>query len=688
MKMTRHLWVLPLFAALTVAWLYPVVRQPGTVLPGSGMGDNVTFVWNLWWMRYALIHHQSFFSTDFLLYPFGANLTLHTHTALPVLVGAVAGPSSVVAANNAVVIAHLFLNFACAYLLAFRLTRRVSAGILAALAFGWSPFVSARLDGHFNLIAAWVLPLSSCVALETRRPNDVRWGVTLGATLATTAFVDYYLAIFAAVIAVVILASSWLDVRCTVRTVSPRRQKVAAGIALFASAPVILVAVVRAMRIEMVDLAGIRIGLRTLHNPLLAAWLLGLIAVLCRWTPRFRIARRHGSGVRGTVAITAAATLGIALIPLVAGAIDLWRRGDYATQHYLARSAPGGVDVATLTLGNPFSALWGTWVLERYARLGVEPTEGAAWLPLSLLALGWVALRETRRTQATLWVLIASIFFLWSLGPWLMVAGHRTPLLLPEFFARYVPVIANARIPGRAMVVVYLALSLLASMGFARLLDSSKRARTAAWILAALLVVECIPTIPSVQPVGVSDVYAVLRDQPGPGAVCELPLGLRDGFGDIGSLDPQVLLNQTVHERPIVGGFIARLPPGVAERYRALPVLGTLLDLSGRANQASDTPSGTPDEAATSLARLGVRFLVLNRDLASAALAGFVQDHITLRELARDEHRTIYEVVSDAAAWHGTAGVGAGGAPQSSKQFPHEIRVRVEPPLGQVRRRD
>src|SRR5258707_6395095 len=110
----RHVIALLTLAAITGLWLLPVLSRFSTAIPGAGAGDNVTFVWNLWWMRYVL-HHPgaSFFSTSFLFYPFGADLTLHTHTALPAFVAAVAGPSSLVASQNVLIVLHLYLNFVC-----------------------------------------------------------------------------------------------------------------------------------------------------------------------------------------------------------------------------------------------------------------------------------------------------------------------------------------------------------------------------------------------------------------------------------------------------------------------------------------------------------------------------------------------------------------------------------------------
>src|SRR5205085_10941956 len=110
-------------------------------------------------------------------------------------------------------------------------------------------------------------------------------------------------------------------------------------------------------------------------------------------------------------------------------------------------------------------------------------------------------------------------------------------------------------------------------------------------------------------------IYAVLASRPEPGAVCELPLGLRDGLGNRGRFDDGSLYRQTVHGRPIVGGFVARLPPSVTRSYEADPLPGALLRLSE--GDASISAAALPDRASAA-ARLDtdrIAFVVLNRSL-------------------------------------------------------------------------
>lgn len=642
-----HLLALLVFASATALWLLPLVTHFDTHIPGNA-GDNITFVWNVWWMRYVLTHDGlSFLHTSFLLHPFGANLTLNTHTAVPTLLAAIAGPASLIAAENCIVVAHVLLNFVCAYALGYRTTRRPTAALVAGLVFGWSPFVSARLGGHFNLLAAWVVPLSCLAAFAARGRGGLLPGVALGGALALTAYVDYYLFIFVVVLVLLAIVPSCFTVATSPRTRSPWRRRVAVTLVTVAALEILFIVGVRTLNVSVIQLAAWRVTVRGWSNPITFAWLTLIAAAFIAWFPRVAVRPGRADERPSGKTMTAVALTFIPLMaPLAVSAAALWRAGDYATQHYRPRSGPGGIDAVTLLLGNPFSAFWGERVLAWYSELRINSIESCGWIPLSPLILACVAAFAWRRNRVIrYWIAAAGFFTVWSLGPWLVAAGHRTPLILPEFVIRYVPIVSNARMPGRGMVVVYLALAVLAAIAFDRLLSQGGRKRTLAWCLLIASVIELAPSAPALFSPSVSPVYGVLKAAAGTGAVCELPLGLRDGFGEVGTFDPAVLFNQTVHERPIVGGFVARLPPGIAEAYRKLPVVGTLLRLSeGEAIAFEERVD--PGTSARQLAAQGIRFLVLNRDLASPELSTFVDTSIALRVIARDDHRTVYEVDS------------------------------------------
>jgi len=101
----------------------------------------------------------------------------------------------------------------------------------------------------------------------------------------------------------------------------------------------------------------------------------------------------------------------------------------------------------------------------------------------------------------------------------------------------------------------------------------------------------------------------------------------------MGSQERRVLYYATIHEHPLVGGYIGRMPADAAERYEKMPVVGTLLRLS----------DGRPDSSGPADAGHAVcRYIVLNR-LSSPELRAYVQQ-LPLELVAGDEERDIYRV--------------------------------------------
>ncbi len=647
-------WVIPIltFAAITVWWLFPILSNLATVVPGTGAGDNLTFVWNVWWMRYVLHHPgHTFFFTPFLFHPVGVDLTLHTHTALPALVGAVSSTSPV-AGQNGLIVLHIFLNFVCMYALAHRVTGHAVASAAAALIFGTSPFVSAHLLGHFNLIAAWALPLVCLSMLNVLdRPTAVR-GLLLGLALAATAYTDYYLFVFAVGIVFLLWLSHIVAIHGeplspSIAAVQRRVRRILFSVLVL---DVLVIAGIALFPGDRLDIGTIHISLRSVRNPITFGWILLVILSVTIVSGRVRLQRDAAKTTRpGRALVVAGVTTVLALMPLLIHAARLWRAGSYVSQVYLWRSGPSGIDVATLVVGHPFHAGWGDYVRRLYERLHIDVIESSAWIPVSAIALAAGAFVVRGRNRGlTPWVAIGTVFATWSLGPWLMVSGRQSPIILPAVLLRFLPIVSNARIPARAMIAVYLVVAMLAAMGFERLTAASRPAQRGAWCLLLVLILECIPARPALYAPDLPSSYRALREARKPGAVCELPLGLRDGFGETGSLDEAVLFHQTVHERPIVGGFIARLPPALARSYDTIPVIRSFLRLSSGGEVASEDIGLTPANAAAALASTGIAYVVLDRRRAGPELVRYVESGIMLRHMNEEDGRAFYEVPAGA----------------------------------------
>jgi hypothetical protein len=628
MRIRAHLPAVALFAVLALAWNFPLVLHLGTHVPGGRPGDNLCFVWNLWWMRTALHQHLNPFYTTFIFHPVGVDLTQHTHTVLNGLVAAtLLAPLSVVAAQNVLLLVSLFLNALAAYLLAHRVTGNRFAALAAGIAFGGAAPILVRLGGHFNLVAAWTIPLAVLAVDRALERRSWPSGVAAGAALAAAAYSDYYYFLYALVLIAIRVAERWFDIRIRfVPRAATTMSKIVAALVVADAAFIAAIALAGPFTLR---LGRLPISMQTTFNERVVLGFLLVAWALSRWRPVLASPlRRDGSpGADLKALAVVSATLALAVLPLAAGALRLLVAREYTSQQYGWRSAPAGIDVATFFLGNPLHALYGPLTNRAYAAIGAS-------------VIGWRGLRSV--AQARRWRAALAMFVIWALGPYLNVLGANVGFMLPQTVLRFVPIVANARIPGRAMVVVSLAAAMLLALTLARIGAAWSTRRKIAIVALLLLDVATAP-LPLYRPEA-SAVYAMLRDRPDGGAVLELPLGLRDGFGEIGRLDERTLFSQTVSGHPMFGGFVGRLPERVKSWYRQAPVVSTLLTLSDPACPAAWMPPDmSPESARDALRQASVRYVVLDRETASAGMIRYVSS-LPLTPLAEDDGRALYEV--------------------------------------------
>src|SRR2546422_1477051 len=212
-----HVRAASVLLLLAVVQTWPSTARLGPPLPGTNAGDNVTFVWNLWWMRETWASPDAaFFHTDRLFAPVGTSLVLHTHSALLGVAGAsLAAALPVVAALGVSIIGCVFLNGAAAYGLAWHVTRSFPGALLAGVIFGVSPVLALRLMGHFNLLCAWTLVLAVWLGLRALETGRTRAAIAAGLAVGLAAWADYYLFVYAATILGIIAVSRNVTARIT-----------------------------------------------------------------------------------------------------------------------------------------------------------------------------------------------------------------------------------------------------------------------------------------------------------------------------------------------------------------------------------------------------------------------------------------------------------------------------------------
>jgi hypothetical protein len=648
-----------LFVALAVGWTWPLVLHLGDAIPGDP-GYNFSFLWNLWWMRHVLATPGlDYFHTTYLFYPFGTTIANHPHTALPALVAAtLLTHASIVTAQNVLLIGYVFANMACMYALVWTILsptinaeaaepaekntprvfrefcveprQRRRAAILAAVIFGLSPYLAVHLLGHFELVAAWMLPLFALALRRAIYGGSNAAAVAAGVVLAATAYISYYYVVYLWLFTVVYLLA-WIDWVSVARAQGPTTPFARRARTVCAMGTIVLAAV--ALVIALAAPA------RTPQNVLTVMWIfaLGWVAAVRRPVLVLSAAASPRMQRATAVAWRLLTPFVVGSAPLLWQAAGLIVRGEYVTPYYAWRNAPHGVDLLAPLLGHPLHPLVHAASARAYAAIRATYVEGIGWIgivPAALLIVTHAApANERARDERRVWRIVAVAFMVWALGPFLTIGGFDTGLKLPVILARYVPIVANARMPGRAMVGVFMAIAVLIGMQLSTM-PGRLRSAPMQWILVGLVVFEYWAPI-RLTPLDHPEVYRTLAAAE-PGGVCEVPFGIGDGLGEgVGFQDRRILFYATLHEHQLVGGYIGRMPADAPERYLRMPVVGTLLRLS-----AGATPPASIAVAADSSP---CRYLVVNRAASSMALTQYVRGLAGTR-LAGDGYRDLYRL--------------------------------------------
>jgi hypothetical protein len=414
-----------LFFLLAVAWTFPLILHLSSSISGAP-GDNLSFLWNSWWTReFVQRRAWSVFLTDKLFAPFGIDLVQNTHTVLPAMASAtVFGTFPLVTAHNLTFLASLTANGVCAYALAFDRLRDRTAAIIAGLLFAASPYLSIHALGHVNLINAWGIPLFALVFIRALERNSWLAAVLTGAVAAAIGYTDYYYLVYCAALSAILVACETTTWRFQTRPSSLPRSLRTLLLFLLTLDVVLVVFIALSGGFE-IEAGGIKLMARSIGNLLSAGWILAAIYAFVRFRPSVHVDVDRvvlSRCLTGFVVTWAIALVG--MLPIVEHAWSLWNAGDYVSPQASWRSGPGGVDLATLFWGNPLNPVTGELTRSLYSRFNVNLMEESAWLGVAPLVLLWPARRflmhdrESRR-----WIWIAVLFFIFSLGPWLRVAG-------------------------------------------------------------------------------------------------------------------------------------------------------------------------------------------------------------------------------------------------------------------------
>jgi hypothetical protein len=538
--MRAHAPAALVYAVLTLAFTWPVVLSPGSVVPHD-LGDPLLSTWTLWWNAEVVPFTEAWWR-GLAFYPAEDTLSYSDHRVGLGLITTpliVAGASPLAAHNVAFVLSFL-LSAISAYALGWTLTRNRGAAFVGGLVFGFHPFRAEHLP-HLELLSSYWLPV---VFLALHRWADVAarvtretawWLLALAAALTLQALTCGYYFVFSGV-----LIGLWLLWLCP-RDLPFRRY---AQLACALAAPFVILAPVF-LRYRAAHAAqGLVRSITEIET--LSADLIGLL------TPPAQLALRNfldgwrtpeGSLYPG---IAAVALVGMAIwrgrgTSRVADAWVRWRRVGFALSLVMAAVAlvPALAGPVAFEVGG-----MGVSVSDSYKPFTV------AVVLAGLALLSSPRLRQAWRARAPLPFYACATVAMWAfaLGPTGRLLGERVIYKAPYAWLMALPGFADEfRAPARFAMLAALTLAVAAALAFDRLLGAQpKIARVTGLTFVSFAVladgwVNPLPTHapppPLVFPPGI----------PASAVVLELPLGVFE--------DAAAMYRSIAHRRQTINGL-------------------------------------------------------------------------------------------------------------------------------------
>ncbi len=552
-----------LLAGIVFTWPLVLHLDTHVIQKGAIPVDAGQNIWNLWWVRQALLTGSNPYLTRYLFYPEQINLfwqTLGLPNALLVLpILLIAGP--LVAFNTLIL-----LSFGLGGYFAYRLGRAVLTDRIAALIVGFvftfTPHhMQPLLGGALEIVAIHWIPLYVLLLMRALRRQTVPSVLSAALLLTVTTLASHYYGLFCAVYTLLhvllaaILVAPWQRDQQTGDT----RQGIGDRGHLSAK------------RSERKALE--RSNARTLERSNAASYRLLMIGV---------------------------AIAGISVITLLPFAWDREMLQAAAPEDWYTRQLFHSTALVDFLGLNVLHPLWGT-AATRWSQMlhpfGVELGAAPGLVVYALLIYGcWLYWRTVWP-----WLVLAMGMLILSMGPELKIGSEPTGIPLPFQWLNAASPFQNSSRPSRFITLMMLPVSVLAGYGIQAVRERWWHQRSVvAGLIAGVLLCELIVAPWPMMPIQVDPLYMALHSYQSPGAVIELPPRTNDS---------QYMLNQLCHGRPLVGGYLARTP------YYPLVAYDTIVRRLWYAQP------GRPDvfqvDAANELDRLGIRFIVLNLDYLS-----------------------------------------------------------------------
>jgi len=632
------------YAVIAVAFSWPLVLHFGTYLTGPPDGDTGVYVWNQWVFRHEILVHRQlpFFTNSIFSMTPEANLSLHNYTAFQNLLALpLLGVLGVVATFNLIFLLMVVLTAYSTFLLARHVTGRFSESWLAGLMFAWSPLLVTRGMGHFSLVAAAPLAIFLLVLMKADGHERFRDAVALGAVVAWAATCDAYYAVFCLLIGAVFLVARVVSIHNSRQSGRARAARWAVDVLLLCAAG--LVGAIAITGGWTSSIFGVPISAKGLYTPVLI--MSGLAFLRLGW--HLRASPRPGAEVdaKRLVFLTVASGVVAAVIlsPVLYAVGERLTAGELKSPGVLWRSSPGGVDLFALVLPNPNHPLTPQVIADWLATFQGGYLEAVVSIPFVALITMVVAWRRGWRASRW-WTALAIAFGALALGPFVHVGGLNTYVPGPWALLRFVPVLGLTRMPSRFSVVLMLAVAVLFAAALEWLGRTYPHRRPLIVVtVGILLLAELLPAPLTLHSAAVPRFYERVAAAPGDVRVLELPTGIRDGTSSIGNFIARSQYFQTMHEKPLIGGYLSRVGGRSIADVRRIDMLDALIVLSEGGTLSPEREAALISGGPAFIREANLGFVIVDRLRSPTALIDFAKRALHLSYVDRDGVFELYQ---------------------------------------------
>ncbi|MGD0879000.1 MAG: hypothetical protein ABSA01_12765 [Anaerolineales bacterium] len=208
--------------------------------------------------------------------------------------------------------------------------------------------------------------------------------------------------------------------------------------------------------------------------------------------------------------------------------------------------------------------LFNQWTKFYWSKLPGNITETSVFLGISVyVLLGYIWIKRKTQDLATkqliyLWFIIIGFFFVMALGPAINIG--RTVIwnkAMPyTLLIKIIPPLKLSGVPVRMVVMVILGASVLSALGLRELFRQFSRNKIFTILLLGVLLFETLPAPLPATKVDVPGYVTALAALPNDGGVVDL----------VTKNPSYALYYQTIHSKPLVFGYISRVPTSVTNQ--------------------------------------------------------------------------------------------------------------------------